>query len=140
MSRMTQATEMRPLQGRTIVITRAAAQAQRFVELLEAEGARVLAAPTIAIEPPPTGEPLVDAGKLGRALVRGRAPRAPQRRHRRVDRAGRRGDGGGVWSSDRRDAGRVHDPRADARARGVFPRPAAPAARRPPEKECVMAQ
>src|SRR5438876_4108954 len=58
MSRMTQATEMRPLQGRTIVITRAAAQAQRFVELLEAEGARVLAAPTIAIEPPPSWEPL----------------------------------------------------------------------------------
>ena len=50
--------EMRPLQGRTIVITRAAAQAQRFAELLEAEGARVLAAPTIAIEPPPSWEPL----------------------------------------------------------------------------------
>jgi uroporphyrinogen III methyltransferase / synthase len=49
---------MRPLQGRTIVITRAAAQAQRFVELLEAEGARVLAAPTIVIEPPPSWEPL----------------------------------------------------------------------------------
>jgi uroporphyrinogen III methyltransferase/synthase len=58
---MTQATEMRPLQGRTIVITRAAAQAQRFAELLEAEGARVLAAPTIAIEPPPSWEPLDDA-------------------------------------------------------------------------------
>jgi uroporphyrinogen III methyltransferase/synthase len=55
---MTEATEMRPLQGRTIVITRAAAQAQRFVDLLEAEGARVLAAPTIAIEPPPSWEPL----------------------------------------------------------------------------------
>jgi uroporphyrinogen III methyltransferase/synthase len=49
---------MRPLQGRTVVITRATAQAQRFVELLEAEGARVLAAPTIAIEPPPSWEPL----------------------------------------------------------------------------------
>ena len=49
---------MRPLQGRTIVITRAAAQAQRFVDLLEAEGARVLAAPTIVIEPPPSWEPL----------------------------------------------------------------------------------
>jgi uroporphyrinogen III methyltransferase/synthase len=58
MPRMTQATEMRPLQGRTIVITRAAAQAQRFAELLEAEGARVLAAPTIAIEPPPSWEAL----------------------------------------------------------------------------------
>src|SRR5215216_3109492 len=60
MPRMTSPTEMRPLQGRTIVITRAAAQAQRFVDLLEAEGARVLAAPTIAIEPPPSWE-LLDA-------------------------------------------------------------------------------
>jgi uroporphyrinogen III methyltransferase / synthase len=58
MPRMTEATEMRPLQGRTIVITRAAAQAQRFVDLLEAQGARVLAAPTIAIEPPPSWQPL----------------------------------------------------------------------------------
>ena len=58
MARMTQPTEMRPLHGRTIVITRAAAQAHRFVELLEAEGARVLAAPTIAIEPPPSWEAL----------------------------------------------------------------------------------
>ena len=58
MARMTSATGTRPLQGRTIVITRAAAQAQRFVDLLEAEGARVLAAPTIAIEPPPSWEPL----------------------------------------------------------------------------------
>jgi uroporphyrinogen III methyltransferase/synthase len=57
MPRLT-ATQIRPLQGRTIVITRAAAQAGRFVELLEAEGARVLAAPTIAIEPPPSWEPL----------------------------------------------------------------------------------
>ena len=60
MPRMTSPTEMRPLQGRTIVITRAAAQAQRFVDLLEAEGARVLAAPTIAIDPPPSWE-LLDA-------------------------------------------------------------------------------
>ncbi|MBM4438816.1 MAG: uroporphyrinogen-III synthase [Candidatus Rokubacteria bacterium] len=49
---------MRPLQGRTVVITRAAAQAQKFVDLLEAQGARVLAAPTIAIEPPPSWEAL----------------------------------------------------------------------------------
>jgi uroporphyrinogen III methyltransferase/synthase len=55
---MTSTGGTRPLQGRTIVITRAAAQAQRFVDLLEAEGARVLAAPTIAIEPPPSWEPL----------------------------------------------------------------------------------
>ena len=58
MARMSSTTGTRPLQGRTIVITRAAAQAQRFVDLLEAEGARVLAAPTIAIEPPPSWEPL----------------------------------------------------------------------------------
>jgi uroporphyrinogen III methyltransferase / synthase len=61
MGRVTSTTEMRPLQGRTIVITRAAAQAQRFAELLEAEGARVMAAPTIAIDPPPSWEPLDDA-------------------------------------------------------------------------------
>ena len=61
MARITSTTEMRPLQGRTIVITRAAAQAQRFVDLLEAEGARVLAAPTIAIEPPPSWEALDEA-------------------------------------------------------------------------------
>jgi uroporphyrinogen III methyltransferase/synthase len=47
-----------PLAGRTVVVTRAAAQAQRFVELLEAAGARVLPAPAIAIEPPPSWEPL----------------------------------------------------------------------------------
>jgi uroporphyrinogen III methyltransferase/synthase len=40
------------LAGRTIVVTRAAAQAPRFVELLEAAGASVVEAPTIAIEPP----------------------------------------------------------------------------------------
>jgi uroporphyrinogen III methyltransferase/synthase len=48
----------RPLEGRTIVVTRAAAQALRFVQLLELAGARVLQAPTIAIEPPPSWEPL----------------------------------------------------------------------------------
>jgi uroporphyrinogen III methyltransferase/synthase len=48
----------RPLDGRTIVVTRAAAQAQRFTELLEAAGARVLAAPAIVIGPPPSWEPL----------------------------------------------------------------------------------
>jgi uroporphyrinogen III methyltransferase/synthase len=48
----------RPLEGRTIVVTRARAQAQRFVELLESAGARVLQAPTIVIEPPPSWEPL----------------------------------------------------------------------------------
>lgn len=47
-----------PLAGRTIVVTRPADQARRFIDLLEAAGARVLAAPTIAIEPPPSWEPL----------------------------------------------------------------------------------
>lgn len=47
-----------PLAGRTIVVTRAAEQAQRFVELLADAGARVLHAPTIAIEPPASWEPL----------------------------------------------------------------------------------
>ena len=37
----------RPLAGRTVVVTRAAAQAQRFTELLEAAGARVIEAPAI---------------------------------------------------------------------------------------------
>lgn len=48
----------RPLEGRTVVVTRAAAQALRFVQLLEAAGARVLQAPTISVEPPPSWEPL----------------------------------------------------------------------------------
>ncbi|PYM19903.1 MAG: hypothetical protein DMD78_23150 [Candidatus Rokuibacteriota bacterium] len=53
-----QPTEERPLDGRTIVVTRAAAQAQRFTQLLEAAGARVLEAPAIVIAPPPSWEPL----------------------------------------------------------------------------------
>jgi uroporphyrinogen III methyltransferase / synthase len=52
------AAEPQPLKGRTIVVTRARAQAQRFVQLLEAAGARVLQAPTIVIEPPASWEPL----------------------------------------------------------------------------------
>jgi len=51
----------RPLEGRTIVVTRAAAQAQRFTQLLEAAGARVLEAPAIVIAPPPSWEPLDQA-------------------------------------------------------------------------------
>jgi uroporphyrinogen III methyltransferase/synthase len=47
-----------PLQNRTIVVTRAAAQAQRFTQLLESAGARVLEAPAIVIAPPPSWEPL----------------------------------------------------------------------------------
>jgi uroporphyrinogen III methyltransferase/synthase len=58
MARITRATDAKPLAGRTIVVTRAAGQAQRFVRLLEETGARVVQAPTIAIEPPPSWEPL----------------------------------------------------------------------------------
>jgi uroporphyrinogen III methyltransferase/synthase len=47
-----------PLYGRTVIVTRASDQAQRFVEMLEAAGARVLKAPTIAIEPPSSWAPL----------------------------------------------------------------------------------
>jgi uroporphyrinogen III methyltransferase / synthase len=53
----------RPLAGRTIVVTRAAAQAQRFSELLAAAGARVVEAPAIVIGPPASWEPL-DAALL----------------------------------------------------------------------------
>jgi uroporphyrinogen III methyltransferase/synthase len=52
------ARDERPLDGRTIVVTRAAAQAQRFAQLLESAGARVLQAPAIVIAPPPSWEPL----------------------------------------------------------------------------------
>ena len=48
----------RPLGGRTIVVTRAAAQAQRFTQLLQEAGARVLEAPAIVIAPPPSWDPL----------------------------------------------------------------------------------
>ena len=57
-TRARRATDTRPLARRTIVVTRAAAQAQRFVDLLEAAGARVIHAPTIVIEPPASWEPL----------------------------------------------------------------------------------
>jgi uroporphyrinogen III methyltransferase / synthase len=48
----------RPLVGRTVVVTRAAAQAQRFTALLQAAGARVIEAPAIVIGPPASWEPL----------------------------------------------------------------------------------
>jgi uroporphyrinogen III methyltransferase/synthase len=51
-------TAPKPLEGRTIVVTRAAAQARSFVDLLRADGARVIEAPTIAIEPPASWAPL----------------------------------------------------------------------------------
>jgi uroporphyrinogen III methyltransferase / synthase len=56
MARVTRTVDERPLEGRTIVITRARTQAQRFAQLLEAAGARVLQAPTIVIEPPASWE------------------------------------------------------------------------------------
>ena len=56
MARVTRTLDERPLEGRTIVVTRARAQAQRFAQLLEAAGARVLQAPTIVIEPPASWE------------------------------------------------------------------------------------
>jgi uroporphyrinogen III methyltransferase/synthase len=48
------------------VVTRAAAQAQRFTQLLEAAGARVIEAPAIVIGPPESWEPL-DAALRGLA-------------------------------------------------------------------------
>src|SRR5207249_10852660 len=55
---LSRATAGRPLECRSIVVPRARAQAQRFAELLEAAGARVVQAPTIVIEPPASWEPL----------------------------------------------------------------------------------
>jgi uroporphyrinogen III methyltransferase/synthase len=46
------------LAGRCIAVTRSRAQAPELASLLEAHGARVLAAPTIAIEPPASWTPL----------------------------------------------------------------------------------
>jgi uroporphyrinogen III methyltransferase/synthase len=51
-------TSARPLDGRTIVVTRAAEQAGVFTGLLESAGAHVLEAPTIVVEPPATWAPL----------------------------------------------------------------------------------
>ncbi len=55
---MASVTRARPLEGRTIAVTRASAQAQKFVSLLAAAGASVLETPTIAIEPPASWAPL----------------------------------------------------------------------------------
>ena len=55
----------RPLAGRVVVVTRAAAQAGALRDVLEADGARVVLAPAIVIEPPASWAPL-DAA-LGRA-------------------------------------------------------------------------
>jgi uroporphyrinogen III methyltransferase/synthase len=55
---MTAVAAAQPLAGRVVVVTRPRAQARAFAGLLEAAGARVLLAPTIAIEPPASWEPL----------------------------------------------------------------------------------
>jgi uroporphyrinogen III methyltransferase/synthase len=62
-------TRTRPLEGRTIAVTRASAQAQRFVNLLTAAGASVLETPTIAIEAPASWAPL-DAALAAAASFR----------------------------------------------------------------------
>lgn len=51
----------KPLAGRTVVITRAIAQADEFVAELEQFGARVIACPTIEIEEPESFERLDEA-------------------------------------------------------------------------------
>ena len=53
--------ERRPLFGRRILVTRAREQASEFKEKLEELGAHCIEFPTIAIEPPPSWEPLDDA-------------------------------------------------------------------------------
>ena len=55
---MASVTRTRPLEGRSIVVTRASGQAQRFASLLAGAGASVLETPTIAIEPPTSWAPL----------------------------------------------------------------------------------
>lgn len=49
---------VRPLAGKLVVITRAAAQAGALRDALEADGARVVLMPTIVIEPPADWAPL----------------------------------------------------------------------------------
>lgn len=51
----------KPLGGRTVMITRARAQASEFVAALEANGARVVVCPTIEIVPPESYAPLDEA-------------------------------------------------------------------------------
>lgn len=58
---MTASPAQSQLAGRTIMITRARAQADRFAAELEAYGARVVACPTIEIVAPESYEPLDDA-------------------------------------------------------------------------------
>ncbi len=51
----------RPLTGRRVLVTRPRGQAARFVALLEAYGAEVVAMPTIRLGPPDDWRPLDDA-------------------------------------------------------------------------------
>ncbi|WLT37793.1 hypothetical protein NON20_19100 [Synechocystis sp. B12] len=46
-----------PLNEKTILVTRAADQASQFTELLQQQGATVLAMAALEIVPPPTGNP-----------------------------------------------------------------------------------
>ncbi|HEY0404409.1 MAG TPA: uroporphyrinogen-III synthase [Pyrinomonadaceae bacterium] len=57
----TQLTAQQPLAGRTIIITRALAQATEFAAELEGYGARVVACPTIEITAPESFAPLDEA-------------------------------------------------------------------------------
>ena len=54
-------TERRPLFGKTVLVTRARAQASRLTEALEAMGARVIELPAIRIDDPADGYEAVDA-------------------------------------------------------------------------------
>ncbi|HYH80211.1 MAG TPA: bifunctional uroporphyrinogen-III C-methyltransferase/uroporphyrinogen-III synthase, partial [Longimicrobium sp.] len=53
--------DRRPLSGRTVVVTRARAQASAFAASLEALGAEVLQLPAIRVAPPADPQPLRDA-------------------------------------------------------------------------------
>src|SRR5262245_66222900 len=48
----------RPLEGRTVVVTRAAEQADHFVSLLQDAGARIIRAPAIVVVPPASWTPI----------------------------------------------------------------------------------
>ena len=52
---------LKPLWGKTILVTRSAGQSSQFKALLEAEGATVIEMPTLVILPPSTWEPLDQA-------------------------------------------------------------------------------
>lgn len=58
---VTKSHEMKPLGGRTVIITRARSQADGFVTELEQYGARVIVCPTIQIAEPESFEPLDEA-------------------------------------------------------------------------------